>query len=117
MRLWDSFKNILSSIGGRYLLWRDGNKFNMCNHPNEQSLREQIREGFDNCVCHAVKDHVETQEDPIFCGMLVQGAIGAYYQSLKEEETLSTLASIIGVDYDKMIEEECLRALNKYLKQ
>lgn len=82
----------------------------------EDKFREQIRSGFDESVKNAVNGNRDLINDPLFGGMLVQGAIGNYYQSMKSDSMLWLLANQIGLDYDKILEDECNRALKKYLE-
>jgi hypothetical protein len=46
----------------------------------------------------------------------VQAAIADFYKSMKDHPALWMLCNKLGVDYDTILEEECRRALNKYLK-
>lgn len=49
-------------------------------------------------------------------GIMVQAAIADFYKSMKDHPALWMLCNKLGVDYDTILEEECRRALNKYLK-
>lgn len=49
-------------------------------------------------------------------GMIVESAIGSFYQSLKQESALALMCGQFGLDYDSLHKEECQRALKKYLK-
>lgn len=78
---------------------------------HEIIIREKIRSGFDDSVKDAIKD--SDINDP-FLGMFVQAAIGSFYQSMKDEQTLKLVSDKLGVDFDSVLEEECQRALKKY---
>ncbi|MCR4798984.1 MAG: hypothetical protein K5860_00575 [Bacteroidales bacterium] len=82
----------------------------------EDKFRERIRKEFDNTIKEIEQKNKDMINDPMFGGLLVEGAIGTLYQSLKEDSMLWLLAEQLGLDYDKIIEEECRIAIKKYLK-
>ena len=77
-------------------------------------MRSKIRNGFDGCVRTAVKS--AGTNDSFMLGIMVQAAIADFYKSMKDHPALWMLCNKLGVDYDTILEEECRRALNKYLK-
>ena len=81
---------------------------------NEDKIRSKIRKGFDDSVKHAVRN--SEFKDDLFLGLLVQAAIGNFYQSMKGSSELWLLANHLGVDYDSILEDECKSALHNYLK-
>ena len=84
------------------------------NQSNEESLRQKIRDGFDDSVKDALRE--TGLNDPLFGGLIVESAIGSFYQSMKDEPILKLISDKLGLDYDSLLEEELKRALNKYLE-
>lgn len=91
------------------------------NDSTEMKIRRKLASAFDD----AVNDVVTSSEskglidNPMFGGLLVQGAIGNLYQSLKngdEASMLSLMCSREGLDYHTILDEECNKALDKYLE-
>lgn len=80
----------------------------------EAKFRHQIRSGYNECVKNALKKR--GLDDPMFQGLLVQSAIGSYYQTIKKDSILWLIAEQNGIDSDRIIEEERDRAIRKYLK-
>ena len=81
---------------------------------DEEKVRSKIRKGFDGCVRTAVKS--AGTNDSFMLGIMVQAAIADFYKSMKDHPAIWMLCNKLGVDYDTILEEECRRALNKYLK-
>lgn len=80
----------------------------------ESQFRHQIRSGYNECVKNVLKKG--KLDDTMYQGLLVQGAIGSFYQTIKKDSTLWLIANQIGIDSDRIIEEERDRAIRKYLK-
>ena len=55
-------------------------------------------------------------KDPLFGGMMIQTAIGSVYQTMINDHKLHLFALKSNFDPIKIVEEECQRALNKYLE-
>lgn len=83
---------------------------------NEGKVRQMIRNGFEDYVRKYANDNADILSDPMVGGIMLQGAVGSYYQSLKKEQNLHVLASKMGIDIDAILDEECQRVLNKYLE-
>ncbi|WP_019036776.1 hypothetical protein [Prevotella amnii] len=49
-------------------------------------------------------------------GLMVKAAIGYLYQALKNSNEMEVLCSINGLDYQSILEDECNKALQKYLE-
>lgn len=82
----------------------------------EEKFRTHVRDCFDESVKDVIKEHRDTIKDPFFGGMMVQAAIGSVYQSLKNDPKLSLFANMSNFNPYEIIEEECQRALKKYLE-
>lgn len=78
----------------------------------EKQARGKIRQGFDESVSNAVNE----LSDPLFKGLQAKAAIVNFYQTMKLDYSLQQGLKKYGIDYQKMLEEECLNALKKYLK-
>lgn len=81
---------------------------------SEQAIREQLRDTFDDNVKFVFEDC--TSRDPLLDGLRVEAAIATVYQTLKGEPVLSHLCSFQGIDYNKILDEECTKALKRYLE-
>lgn len=79
-------------------------------------FRDHVRACFDESVRNAIKENKDLIKDPIFGGMMVQAAIGSVYQTLKNDPKLFLFASISDFNPLEVIEEECKRALDRYLE-
>lgn len=82
----------------------------------EEKFRDHVRACFDESVENVVKEHGDMVKDPMFGGMMVQSAIASVYQTLKNDPKLSLFANISDFNPLEIIEEECKRALDKYLE-
>ncbi len=82
----------------------------------EEKFRTLVRDCFDESVKNVIKEHRDTIKNPLFGGMMVQAAIGSVYQSLKNDPKLSLFANMSNFNPYEIIEEECQRALEKYLE-
>ena len=80
----------------------------------ESTLREKIASGFDTSVRNAIKDL--GSNDPFIGGLMVKAAIANLYQELKNSDRMEALCSISGLDYQSILEDECRKALQKYLE-
>ena len=47
---------------------------------------------------------------------MVKAAIGNLYQALKDSNEMEALCAINGLDYQSILEDECNKALQKYLE-
>ena len=47
---------------------------------------------------------------------MVKAAIASLYQDLKNNNEIEALCSINGLDYQPILEDECRKALQKYLE-
>lgn len=77
-------------------------------------IRQKIHEGFEDAVKSAVKH--SGNNDPMFLGLMVQAAIGSFYQSMKGNATMIVLCDAKGIDYESILEDECKKTLDKYLQ-
>ena len=80
----------------------------------ESTLREKIASGFDTSVRNAIKDL--GSNDPFIGGLMVKAAIANLCQELKNSDRMEALCSISGLDYQSILEDECRKALQKYLE-
>ena len=80
----------------------------------ESTLREKIASGFDTSVRNAIKDL--GSNDPFIGGLMVKAAIANLYQELKNSDRMEALCSISGLDCQSILEDECRKALQKYLE-
>lgn len=81
---------------------------------DEDKVRSKIRKGFNGCVKTAVKS-AGTNND-LMLGVIVNATIADFYKFMKDNPSLSVLCNKLGLDFNAILEEECQRALNKYLK-
>lgn len=79
----------------------------------ESKLRKQIRKSFNDSVKNACRK--ADIKDPLFRDLMIRSAIANLYDALKKESTLYVIASAQGLDFDEILEDECKRAMNKYL--
>ena len=79
----------------------------------EEEFRYHVRASYDASVQKVVNENADMIQVPMFGGMMVQAAIASVYQSLKNDPKLSLITSFEPLE---IIEEECKRALDKYLK-
>lgn len=85
----------------------------------ESTLRKKIASSFDTSVRDAIKDLGSkdlASIDPLFGGLIVKAAIVYLYQGLKNSNEMEALCSINGLDYQSILEDECNKALQKYLE-
>lgn len=82
----------------------------------KEKFRTHVRACFDESVKDVIIEHGDTINDPMIGGMMVQAAIGSIYQTLKNDPKLSIFANMSNFNPYEIIEEECQRALNKYLE-
>lgn len=82
----------------------------------EEKFRLHVRNLFDESVQNVINEHGDMIKDPMFGGMMVQAAIGSVYQTLKNDPKLSLFAKTSDFDPLEIIEEECKRAMGKYLE-
>ncbi len=82
----------------------------------KEKFRSHVRACFDESVQDVVKREGAALKDPFFGGMMVQAAIASMYQTLKNDPKLVLFAGSSDFDPYEIIEEECRRALNKYLE-
>ena len=47
---------------------------------------------------------------------MVKAAIASLYQDLKNNDRIEALCSINGLDYQSILEDECNKALQRYLE-
>ena len=80
----------------------------------ESTLREKIASGFDTSVRNAIKDL--GSNDSFIGGLMVKAAIANLYQELKNSDRMEALCSISGLDCQSILEDECRKALQKYLE-
>lgn len=82
----------------------------------QERFRTSIRKGIDRIVKNVIKEH---KDDPLFGGLYLQISITSYFDNIKNSNSYSVLAlmsTISGTwDADTILEEERLRAINKYL--
>ena len=93
------------------------NIFNLFRKQTPQDrFRTSIRKGIDRIVKNTMKEH---KDDPLFGGLYLQTIITSYFDHIKNSNDFSALAlmsTISGTwNADTILEEEKLRAINKYL--
>ena len=82
----------------------------------EEKFRSKVRACFDESVDKLFKEKGDAVKNPLFGGLLIKTAIGAVYQSMINDPGLHLLALKLNFDPIKIVEEECNRALSKYLE-
>lgn len=82
----------------------------------EEKFRHHVRACFDESVNNAIKRDKDLIKEPLFGGMMVQAAIGSMYQTLKNDPRLILYANKANFNPVDVIEEECQRALDRYLE-
>ena len=82
----------------------------------EEKFRSHVRACFDESVKDVLKNKGDAVKDPLFGGMMIQTAIGSVYQTMINDHKLHLFALKSNFDPIKIVEEECQRALNKYLE-
>lgn len=98
-----------------FVLIKNFNMFNFGKKTSvESALREKIASGFDTSVRNAIKDL--GSNDPFIGGLMVKAAIASLYQDLKNDDRIEALCSINGLDYQSILEDECNKALQRYLE-
>lgn len=80
---------------------------------SETKLRRRLEAEFENCVQTALNKRIG---EPMLDAMLVQAAVGSFYQSMKDAKELETFCIMEGLDYQEILSEECTKVLNKYLQ-
>ena len=78
-------------------------------------LRKMTRTGFNEVIIDAYNKGT-TLYLPGSTSILVRSAIRSYYTSLIVNRQLSLLLRFEGVDFDEIVEEEYIRAQNRYTK-
>jgi hypothetical protein len=84
----------------------------------EELLRKKLSEAFDNGVRYAVNEPSSRAviNEPVLGALLVKGAIANMYQSLKQNTGLAALYREEGLDYQAILDDECRKALGRYLE-
>ncbi len=89
--------------------------FNFGRKPSvETTIRKKLESSFDESVRDAIREL--GSNDPLFGGLMVQAAIGHLYQALKSSRELESVCDLNGLDYQSILEDECNKALKKYLE-
>lgn len=88
------------------------------NQSEEDRIRGTVRKEFKSSVKYAVRNNADMIGNPLFGGLIIQHAIGSCYQKLQNNSSLSYKRYDYNyiTNYNRILEEECKRALNKYLK-
>lgn len=79
----------------------------------ESKLKKQIRISFNDSVSKVCME--ANSKDPLFRDLMIRTAIANLYDAFKKESTLYVIASAQGLDFDEILDDECKRAMNKYL--
>ena len=79
----------------------------------EEVFREKVRDAFEESVRDA-KKHLNG--NMLFDGMILQASIGTMRQSLLDSPELQILGLSQNWSPEIIIDEECKRVMNKYLK-
>ena len=82
----------------------------------EEKFRSHDRACFDESVKNEIKEKGYAVKDPLFGGMMVQAAIGSVCQKIDQDHKLHLFALKSDINPQKIVEEECNRALSKYLE-
>ena len=82
----------------------------------EKKFRSHVRACFDESVKNVIKEKGDAVKDPLFGGMMIQAAISSVYQTMINDPKLHLLAIKSNFDPLQIVEEECKRALDKYLE-
>ena len=83
---------------------------------NEAHIRSKIRKGLEEHMAKTMQKHGDLMNDPFTGGLMVEAAIGSYFQALRKQNVLYVIASHFGVNLDDVLDEESSRALSRYLK-
>lgn len=80
---------------------------------SEELLKERLRQEFEEVAQDAIR---KGSGDLMLDAMLLKASIGSFYQSMKSSQELEVACMKDGIDYQDLLEEECINVLNKYLK-
>ena len=83
---------------------------------NEAHIRSSIRKGLEEHMTKTMQKHGDLMNDPFTGGLMVEAAIGTYFQSIRKQNVLYVIASHFGIDLDSVLDDEINRAQSKYLK-
>ena len=81
----------------------------------KETLRKSLHKEFKDVALQAIKDF---GDDEMTGGLLVQAAIGNFYQGMKKPESVTMGRLAYGVtesEYLKILDEECTKTLKKNL--
>ena len=79
----------------------------------ETKIRKKLATSFDELVLETVS---KSDTNNPMLGLMVQATIANLYQSLKDSSELNYLCQINGLDYSSILDDECNKALHKYLE-
>lgn len=82
----------------------------------EEKFRSHVRACFDESVKNVIKEKGDAVKNSLFGGMMIQAAIGSVYQTMINDPKLHLFALNSDFNPQKIVEEECNRALSKYLE-
>ena len=82
----------------------------------EQQLREKINKSFEDEIDHLINKDKSMMQDPLFGPLLLQSGITNLSKELKKSSELDVICSLNGINYQKLVDEECNKILNKYLE-
>ena len=78
----------------------------------EELLRKKFRDGFNTVVNNALKGKLSNS---LLDGLLLQTAIGTFYQAMKSNDTLHIMSGMYNLNSLEILEEELKYALNKWI--
>ena len=90
MKLWNAIKNCLSSIGARFLVWKDDHD------PKIKILRNDIK----FCFYEFKKEKEKEREWRYYTDEIKREVFVSFTQSLKEQSELNVLRKDLGVKKD-----------------
>ena len=80
----------------------------------EDAFRDSVRKGFDDSVKEVIPS---LMNNPMTDGLMVEAAIANFYQAMKNSAEIQIIG-LSAKDWipEEILEEECNRALKKYLE-
>ena len=77
----------------------------------ELGIRMKTRLAFDDIVSDTIS---RRKNDPLIDGLMVKSAIANFYESMRKDKTMESMLKERGINYQKILEEECSKTIEKY---
>ena len=71
----------------------------------------KTRLAFDDIVSDTIS---RRKNDPLIDGLMVKSAIANFYESMRKDKTMESMLKERGINYQKILEEECSKTIEKY---